>query len=93
MISVRRKPLDPYGAKLRGRGVVKKFNPELGWGSIKAVDTPWDIWVHFSAIEGEGYKQLKKGQAVAVDYERAKQDGYKYAATKVRVLPEGEPYN
>jgi CspA family cold shock protein len=93
LIRRRGEPLDLPGTKLTGHGVVKKFSPQLGWGSIKSADSPWEIWVHFSAIEGDGYRQLKKGQAVTVDFERANQDGYKYAATKVRVHPEGEPYN
>ena len=80
-------PPEPLGTRASGTGVVKRFHPELGWGSIKSPDTaPWPIWVHFSAIEGEVHRNLMKGQRVAVEYVRSKQDRYKYAATRVRVL-------
>jgi len=44
-------------------GVVKWFSPEKGFGFISQESGP-DVFVHFSAIEGEGYKNLEEGQAV-----------------------------
>jgi CspA family cold shock protein len=44
-------------------GTVKWFNGEKGYGFIAPEDGP-DLFVHFSAIETEGYKTLDEGQAV-----------------------------
>ena len=47
-------------------GVVKWFNNEKGFGFI-SVEGEGDVFVHFSAIQGEGYKTLEEGQNVAYD--------------------------
>lgn len=44
-------------------GTVKWFNAEKGFGFIE-VEGRDDVFVHFSAIEGEGYKTLDEGQRV-----------------------------
>ena len=44
-------------------GVVKWFNNEKGFGFI-SVEGEGDVFVHFSAIQGEGYKSLEEGQSV-----------------------------
>ncbi|MGZ5289980.1 MAG: cold-shock protein [Actinomycetota bacterium] len=44
-------------------GTVKWFSSEKGFGFITPTDGP-DVFVHFSAIEGEGYRNLEEGQAV-----------------------------
>ncbi|GAA0227846.1 cold-shock protein [Metaclostridioides mangenotii] len=44
-------------------GVVKWFNNEKGFGFI-SVEGEDDVFVHFSAIQGDGYKSLEEGQSV-----------------------------
>ena len=47
-------------------GVVKWFNNEKGFGFI-SVEGEGDVFVHISAITGEGYKSLEEGQSVQFD--------------------------
>ena len=47
-------------------GTVKWFNPDKGYGFITEDDGP-DVFVHFSAIEGEGYRNLDENQKVEFD--------------------------
>ena len=51
------------------QGTVKWFNDSKGFGFI-VNETGEDIFVHFSAIEGEGYKTLREGQAVNYECEK-----------------------
>lgn len=48
------------------QGTVKWFNDKKGYGFIVA-DTGKDVFVHHSAIEGEGFKSLKEGDKVQFD--------------------------
>ncbi|GLY12093.1 MULTISPECIES: cold-shock protein CspD [Bacillaceae] len=48
------------------QGKVKWFNAEKGFGFIE-VEGQDDVFVHFSAIQGEGYKTLEEGQSVSFE--------------------------
>ena len=48
------------------QGVVKWFNAEKGFGFI-SVEGEDDVFVHFSAINADGYKTLEEGQKVEFD--------------------------
>ena len=50
-------------------GRVKWFNEQKGYGFIE-VDGGPDIFVHFSAIEGKGFKTLSEGQEVVFEIEK-----------------------
>ena len=47
-------------------GTVKWFNPEKGFGFITQEEGP-DVFVHFSAIQGDGYRNLEENQKVEFD--------------------------
>jgi CspA family cold shock protein len=51
---------------LAEQGTVKWFSNEKGYGFIQRTEGE-DVFVHFSAIEGEGFKTLNEGQAVEFD--------------------------
>jgi cold shock protein len=48
------------------QGTVKWFNSEKGYGFIERPDGA-DVFVHFSAIQGDGYRSLEDGQRVEFD--------------------------
>ena len=51
------------------QGTVKWFNAEKGFGFIE-VEGQDDVFVHFSAIQGEGFKTLEEGQEVSFEIEQ-----------------------
>ncbi|GGI30047.1 MULTISPECIES: cold shock domain-containing protein [Staphylococcus] len=63
-------------------GTVKWFNAEKGFGFIERQDGD-DVFVHFSAIVGDGYKSLEEGQNV--DFEIVNGDRGEQAANVVKM--------
>lgn len=68
------------------RGTVRFWREEKGWGVIDSALTPGGCWTHFSFIEADGYKTLRPGQEVHLDWEVPAQgnyEGYPFFATPV----------
>ena len=51
---------------MKEQGTVKWFNTSKGYGFIGR-ESGDDVFVHFSAIQGEGYRSLKEGERVSFD--------------------------
>ena len=65
-------------------GTVKWFNPTKGFGFIQPETGGPDVFVHISAVEQAGLRQLNEGQRVSFEIERGRQG--KTAATKLKQL-------
>ncbi len=65
-------------------GVVKWFSAEKGFGFLSVEGQP-DVFVHFSAIQGNGYRNLEEGQRVSFEIEAGKNGKGPQAANVNRV--------
>ena len=66
-------------------GKVKMFNKEKGYGFIANDDGGEDVFVHFSAINAEGYKTLTEGQKVVFEVETDPRNAGKLRAVNVSI--------
>ncbi|MEG1608388.1 MAG: cold-shock protein [Clostridia bacterium] len=66
-------------------GTVKWFNAEKGYGFIANDNGGEDVFVHFSAINIDGFKTLKEGQKVTFDTEADPKNSSKLRAVNVRL--------
>ena len=64
-------------------GTVKWFNNEKGFGFISNDDGSGDVFVHFSAIQAEGFRTLAEGQKVSYDTEPDPKDPGQLRAVNV----------
>ena len=64
------------------KGTVKWFNNQKGYGFISD-EQGNDVFVHFSAIVGEGFKTLEEGQKVTFDTEQDPKNSKKLRAVNV----------
>ena len=66
-------------------GTVKWFNAQKGYGFITSEESGEDVFVHFSAINADGFKSLEEGQKVTFETESDASNG-KIRATNVTVV-------
>ncbi|WP_432829712.1 hypothetical protein [Dactylosporangium sp. CA-092794] len=62
---------------------VREWRDEEGWGVLDSPDTPGGCWTHFSGIDMPGYRALRPGEVVQLEWESPGQDGYGYRAVRV----------
>jgi CspA family cold shock protein len=67
------------------KGTVKWFNEEKGFGFISNDAGGDDVFVHFSAIQGTGFKSLQEGQHVTYETEQDPKNSKKLRAANVTV--------
>ena len=67
-------------------GTVKWFNAEKGYGFISSEEAGEDVFVHFSAIQADGYKSLNEGQKVTFETEPDPKNSSKLRAKNVTVV-------
>ena len=67
-------------------GTVKWFNADKGFGFISNDDGSEDVFVHFSSIQGEGFKTLDDGQKVEYEVEPDPKNSSKLRAVNVNRL-------
>jgi len=68
------------------KGTVKWFNADKGFGFIANSEGGDDVFVHFSAIQTDGFKKLEEGQQVMFDTEVDPKNSRKFRAANVRPL-------
>ncbi|MDD4839212.1 MAG: cold-shock protein [Clostridia bacterium] len=68
------------------KGTVKWFNASKGFGFIANDEGGEDVFVHYSAITGDGYKSLTDGQKVTFDMEADKRNANRMRAIDVKPL-------
>ena len=64
-------------------GTVKWFNAQKGYGFITNEGNGEDVFVHFSAINTDGYKTLEEGQKVTFEIEQDPKNSQKLRAANV----------
>ncbi|WP_272976019.1 MULTISPECIES: cold shock domain-containing protein CspD [Pseudomonas] len=79
------------GTGMRFKGKVKWFNNAKGYGFINEENQTEDLFAHFSAIQMDGYKTLKAGQAVTFDKIQGPRGVHAIAIVPVDVQTDAAP--
>jgi CspA family cold shock protein len=72
------------GGTTMNNGTVKWFNADKGFGFITNDNGNEDVFVHFSAIQTDGFRSLNEGQRVSFDVEPDPQNSSRMRAVNVR---------
>ncbi len=67
-------------------GTVRWFNPDKGYGFLADEEGGKDVFVHFTAIQADGFKTLNEGQKVTFEVEPDPNNEDKLRAADVRVV-------
>ena len=67
-------------------GTVKWFNDDKGYGFIEAEDGSKDVFVHHSAITGEGFKSLAEGAKVEYEVEQGQKGPQAKSVTAIAAV-------
>ena len=73
------------------QGTVKWFNAEKGFGFIER-EAGEDVFVHFSAIQSEGFKSLDEGQSVTFEIEQGQRGPQATNVQKSLIIDRKRPY-
>ena len=73
-------------------GTVKWFNGEKGFGFIEQSDGGADVFVHFSAIQADGFRNLNEGDEVEFDVEQGKKGLQAANVTVTNAAPASSRY-
>ena len=65
------------------RGTVKWFNEEKGYGFIASDERGEDLFVHYSAIEGTGFRSLEESERVSYEPARGRKGEEAHAVRRV----------
>ena len=62
---------------------MREWHDDEGWGIVDSPEVPGGCWVSFAHVKVAGYRSLRPGQRVALEWEPARQDGFAYRAIRV----------
>ncbi len=71
-------------------GIVKWFDIKKGFGFIKGPQEGQDIFVHYTSIEGEGFRSLKNGETVEFELVEGEKGLQAHHVRPYRIVPAGK---
>ena len=73
-------------------GTVKFYNDQKGFGFIEQGEGEPDVFVHFSAIQGDGFRSLSEGDEVEFEVEQGQKGLQAASVTVTNAAPRAERY-